>query len=160
MATMSFAWTLLGAGWAECRVEDSHGHAEACFSYISPAPEDFLSAVARLVLGTSEQRVQFRGEPDVFRWIFHQDRGQVTIRLLWAREETRPDETSTLIWISQQPVDTLARATIRAFDQLKTEHGDHDYLQQWRSPFPHQELEALRAARRTTLHKTTNTTDK
>lgn len=118
MSTMSFTWTLRPAGWVDCHVEDSRGRAEASVSYITPAPEEFLTAVARLVLGATEQRVQFQAEPRGFRWI----------------------------WTSRQPIDTLTRTVIRAFDQVENEHGEDGYLEHWRSPFPRHELEALRTA--------------
>jgi hypothetical protein len=154
MAALSLTWTLPGAGWANCHIEDPHGQADIIASYISPAPEELISAVARLVLGATEQRVQFNAEPTIYRWIFNQDRRQVHIRVFALPDETFPDAAGTLAWTSRQPVDTLARATVRAFDQVEQEHGEAGYLEQWRSPFPRQELEALRTAWRAARHST------
>jgi hypothetical protein len=153
MAAMSFTWTLRNAGWADCYVEDSQGRAEARVSYISNAAEDFLSAVTRLVLGATEQRVQFDAEPTASRWIFNQERGQVSIRLLSLPNQFLADEAGTSLWTSRQPIDTLARTVVRAFDQVEEEHGEAGYFEQWRSPFPRQQLEALRSAWRATEHE-------
>jgi hypothetical protein len=40
------------------QVADDHGEAEAIASYITDAPEEFLHAVARLVLGDEETRAE------------------------------------------------------------------------------------------------------
>jgi hypothetical protein len=147
---MSFTWTLLRAGWADCYVEDSSGKAKAHISYITRAPEEFLEAVTRLVLGAAEQRVQFEAEPNAFRWIFNQHQDHVDIRLFEVPDDTLPDTAGTTLWTSRQPTSTLARAVIRAFDQVEEEHGEDGYLERWRSPFPGHELDALRAAWRST----------
>jgi hypothetical protein len=143
---MSFTWTLRPGGWADCHVEDSRGHATARVSYITPAPEEFLSAVTRLVLGATEQRVQFKAEPQGFRWIFTRDHKEVDICLLELPYDTDPDASGTVIWASRQPIDTLARTVIRAFDHVEFDHSEDGYLEHWRSPFPRHELEALRTA--------------
>jgi hypothetical protein len=146
MAAMSFTWTLLRAGWADCYVEDASGKAKAHISYITRAPEEFLEAVSRLVLGAPEQRVQFEAEPNAFRWAFAQHQGQVDIRLFEVPDATLPDTAGTTLWTSRQPTSALAGAIIRAFDQVEEEHGEDSYFERWRSPFPHLELNALRAA--------------
>jgi hypothetical protein len=143
---MSFTWTLLRAGWADCYVEDASGKAKAHISYVTRAPEEFLEAVSRLVLGAAEQRVQFEAEPNAFRWIFNQHQGQVNIRLFEVPDDTLPDTAGTPLWTSRQPTSTLARAVLRAFDQVEEEHGEDGYFERWRSPFPRRELDALRVA--------------
>jgi hypothetical protein len=150
MAALSFTWTLRGAGWASCHIEDADGHAAAWVSYISQAPQELISVVTRLVLGATEQRVRFEAEPTTYRWLFNQDRGQVTIRLLEVPDGTLADEAGTLAWTSRQTIDTLARTIVRAFDRVEEEHGEAGYLEQWRSPFPRQQLDALRTAWRAT----------
>lgn len=150
MATMSFTWTLRRAGWVDCHVEDNDGQADTCISYITQAPEDFIAALTRLVLGATEQRVQFEAEPTAYRWIFTQAQGHVDIRLLEVPSDTLPDTSGTIIWTSLQPIDTLARTVIRAFDKVEQEHGEDGYHEHWRRPFPRQELEALRTAWRST----------
>jgi len=84
--------------------------------------------------------------------------GQVTIRLFEVPDEALTDEARTLLWTSRQPLDTLARTIVRAFDRVEEEHGEAGYLQQWRSPFPHQQLDALRTAWRGAQRKTCDTT--
>lgn len=145
-ASMSITWTLAGAGWAECRVEDMNGYADSSASYIGAGPESFICAVTSLVLGDTVKYADFYDEPGVFRWSFTRERSQVTIRLFWACDEARIWRDAELLWTTQQPLAVLARATIRAFDQVKQNHDDPDYLEQWRRPFPHEALEGLRTA--------------
>ncbi|MFI8504472.1 hypothetical protein ACIGFK_39115 [Streptomyces sp. NPDC085524] len=59
MSDMQLVWTLGGPGWADCTIADHQGEIEVTASYISPAPEDLLTAVTRLVTGAAETRLQF-----------------------------------------------------------------------------------------------------
>jgi len=143
---LAFTWTLQHAGWAECRVEDDRGAATAHVSYLTPAPEDLLTAVTRLVQGATAERVRFFAEPDGFRWLFARDGDQVGIRLLHLPQDTGPG--AAVAWTSRTSVDALSRAVLRAFDQVAFEHTEDGYRERWRRSFPRRELEALRAARR------------
>jgi hypothetical protein len=79
----------------------------------------------------------------------------VAIRLVEAPDSRTPENTGTVIWSSRQPITTLARTLVRAFDTVATEHGEAGYQTLWGRPFPRHELEALRAAWRTTTHPPT-----
>ncbi len=149
MAEMLLTWTLRDAGWADVAVTDHQTQADAAASYVSEAPEDLLTAVARLVLGEAETRVQFEAEPTAFRWILRRDGHDVAIRLLELADGRAPDNAGTEIWSSRQSVDTLARTVLRCFDQVAHQHGEDEYRRRWRRPFPRSELEALRTAWRT-----------
>ncbi|MDX2941264.1 hypothetical protein [Streptomyces caniscabiei] len=67
MSSLAITWTLGSHGWASVKVADELGEAEALASYITDAPEEFLYAVARLVLGDEDTRAEFEGEPQVYR---------------------------------------------------------------------------------------------
>ncbi|MFI5802069.1 hypothetical protein [Streptomyces sp. NPDC051561] len=73
---MRITWSLAGPGWADCTLEDPQAKVELTASYITSAPEEFLTAVARLVAGETETRAQFEAEPTAYRWIFYRDRGK------------------------------------------------------------------------------------
>jgi hypothetical protein len=146
MATMSITWTLSGTGWADCTVADDQAEAEATASYIGTAPEELLTAVARLVLGEKETRAQFEAEPTAFRWIFHREGTDVWIQLLELADSRKHDKAGTEIWSSWQTIDTLARAFIRGFEEIARKYGESGYHGKWKSPFPRLELEALRTA--------------
>ncbi|MGW4027476.1 hypothetical protein ACWEEL_40055, partial [Streptomyces sp. NPDC005009] len=73
MSSLTIAWTPHHHGWAFVEVADDHGEAEAIASYLTDAPEQFLYAVARLVLGDEDTRAELEGEPRVYRWFFHRD---------------------------------------------------------------------------------------
>jgi hypothetical protein len=133
---MSITWTLTGRGWAACLVRDDHTEAEVTASYITQAPDDLLEAVTSVVLRYGETRVQFEAEPTVFRWIFHRDGRDVWVRLL--------ELPVTEIWSSRQTVDTVARAFLRAFDDVAREYGHSRDRDKWGQPFPSTALERLR----------------
>ncbi|GAB3989784.1 hypothetical protein GCM10029978_115820 [Actinoallomurus acanthiterrae] len=143
---MSLTWTLAGRGWADCIVADDQAEAEATASYITTAPEDLLTAVARLILGEKETRAQFEAEPTTFRWMFHRDRNDVRVQLFELTDGAKRGRAGTELWSSRQTVDTVARAFIRAFDEVAHKYGETGYHDTWGHPFPRVELEALRAA--------------
>ncbi|MFF2119124.1 hypothetical protein ACFVXH_17535 [Kitasatospora sp. NPDC058184] len=149
MADLRLIWTLDGPGWADCRVTDGQNDAEVTASYITNAPEDLLTAIARLVSGEAETRAQFEAEPTAFRWIFYREGDDVWIRLLRLPDGARHDNAGTEIWSTQQDVDTVARAVIRCFDDAATKYGESGYRGKWGEHFPRTELEALRSLWRT-----------
>jgi hypothetical protein len=156
MAGMSLTWALEHHGWARCLVADERAEAEAIVSYVTAGPEQLLTAVARLVHGAEETRAEFEAEPDVYRWIFQRAGGEVSIRLLHVPDHPLPDEAGETIWSSRQPVDTLARVVVRAFDAVATAYGEAGYKTAWGRAFPRFELDALRSAWRTARSGTTS----
>jgi hypothetical protein len=146
MTGMSLAWRLTGRGWADCTVADDRAEAEATASFISDAPEELLTAVARLIAGETETRVQFEAEPTVYRWIFCREGDDARVRLLQLADGSKHDKDGTEIWSSWQTTDALARAVIRGFDEAAYSYGESEYHGTWGRPFPRFELEALRNA--------------
>lgn len=67
MASLAITWTLLSHGWASVMVADEYGQGEAIASYVTDGPEQFLYAIARLVLGDVDTRAELEGEPQVYR---------------------------------------------------------------------------------------------
>jgi hypothetical protein len=156
MTSLTLTWTVHDHGWATCVVADQTAEAEALVSYVTEGPEQFLSAVARAVLGATESRAEFEAEPTAYRWIFQRIQAHVDIRLLVLSRRELPDESGDVIWTSRQPIQVLARAVIRAFDAVLTEHGEDGYQANWGRPFPTLELNALRTAWRTHVDHPTN----
>lgn len=132
-------WTVR-AGWADVRVADRAAEARILASYVSPAPEHFLGAVAHLLLGDVEAAVVFEAEPAVHRWRFTREGHFADIRLTEHPDDRRP---GVEIWSTRQRLGTLARVTVRCFDAVARQ-GEADYEREWRRPFPRFELEALR----------------
>ncbi|MFF9244518.1 hypothetical protein ACF1AY_35270 [Streptomyces sp. NPDC014776] len=151
-ASLRISWTLGAHGWADCTLEDHHGKAELTASYITNAPEQFLTAVARLVAGETETRAQFEAEPTAYRWIFYREGKDIWIRVLELRDGSDHDNKGTEIWSSQLGIDQLARAVIRCFDEVAQTHGESGYRGKWGEHFPRTELEALRRLWRTHQH--------
>ncbi|MFB7290973.1 hypothetical protein [Actinacidiphila glaucinigra] len=149
MASLAITWTLRHHGWAFIRVADDHGESEVFASYVTDGPEQFLHAIARLVGGDEDARAEFEGEPQVYRWFFHRDGSDVDIRLVEAKDLRAPDSSGTVLWSGRHDATALARAAVRAFDQVAHELGEEGYASQWGRPFPRAELEAVRTGMRT-----------
>jgi len=141
---MRMTWVLDGRGWATCTVEDHQAKAEVSVSYISNAPEDLLTAVARLLTGQAETRAQFEAEPTAYRWIFYRQVDDVWICLLELPDGRAPDNKGTEIWSGRLGIDALGRAVIRCFDEVARTYGESGYRGTWGEHFPRIELEALR----------------
>ncbi|MFE9768888.1 hypothetical protein ACFYPC_30970 [Streptomyces sp. NPDC005808] len=151
-AGIRITWTLGAHGWADCVIEDDQAKAELTASYISSAPEEFLTAVARLVAGETEARAQFEAEPTAYRWIFYREAVDVWIRLLELRRGSDHDNRGTEIWSFQLPIDALARTVVRCFDEVSRTYGESAYRGKWGEHFPRTELEALRRLRHAHRH--------
>ncbi|MFC9161909.1 hypothetical protein ACFTZ8_13860 [Streptomyces fungicidicus] len=148
MKSLAITWTLRSHGWAFVKVADDQGEAEVIASYVTDGPEQFLYAVARLVLGDRETRAELEGEPQVYRWFFHRDGSKVDIRLVVADDDQAPDSSGTVLWSGRHTLAALARSAVRAFDPITRELGEEAYAAQWGRPFPRNELEVLRTAMR------------
>jgi hypothetical protein len=148
MSSLTIIWTPHNHGWAFVKVADNHGEAQAITSYLTDAPEQFLNAASRLVLGDKGTRAELKGEPQVYRWFFHRDGTVVDVRLVLADDTRAPDSSGTVLWSGRHTVTALARSVVRAFDRIDDEQGEESYEAQWGRPFPRTELEALRTAMR------------
>ncbi|MDX2815512.1 hypothetical protein ABZ312_20470 [Streptomyces sp. NPDC006207] len=149
---MRITWTLAGSGWADCTLEDRQTKVELTASYISNAPEELLTAVARLVAGETETRAQFEAEPTAYRWIFYREGKDTWVRVLELRDGSDHDNKGTEIWSSRLSIHQLARAVIRCFDEVAQTDGESGYRGKWGEHFPRTELEALRRLWRTHRH--------
>jgi hypothetical protein len=143
-ADVRMTWTLEGRGWADCTIENHQAKAELTASYITNAPEDLLTALARLVAGQSEARAQFEAEPTAYRWILCRQVDDIRVRVLELRDGSDHDNRGTEIWSAQLSVDALVRAVIRCFDEVARSYGESSYHSKWGEHFPRTELEALR----------------
>jgi hypothetical protein len=127
VADLRITWTLAGRGWADCTVATKTATVELTASYISSAPEDLLTAVARLVAGETQTRAQFEAEPTAFRWIFYRDGDDAWLRLLELRDGRGHDNAGIELLSGPLSVDGLARAVVRCFDEVATVHGESGY---------------------------------
>ncbi|WP_414504993.1 hypothetical protein [Streptomyces sp. NEAU-L66] len=146
-ADFRITWTLAGHGWADCTVEANAVKLDLTASYISSAPEDLLTAVARLVAGETETRAQFEAEPTAFRWIFYREEDALWLRLLELRRGGDHDNAGTELWSGALSVDALARAVVRCFDEVADVYGESGYRGKWGEHFPRDALETLRRIR-------------
>ncbi|MFC8230863.1 hypothetical protein [Streptomyces sp. NPDC057287] len=137
-------WTPAGSGWADCTLEDHRTKVVLAASDITGAPEELLTAVARLLAGEPETRAQFEAEPTAYRWIFYREGVDTWTRVLELRHGSDHDNKGTEIWSGQLGIDQLARSVIRCFDEVAQTYGESGYRGKWGEHFPRTELEALR----------------
>ncbi|WP_216677926.1 hypothetical protein [Streptomyces sp. MNP-20] len=141
---MRITWTLGAHGWADCTVADQQVEAVLTASHISNAPEEFLTAAARIVVGEKETRAQFEAEPTAYRWICYREGEEVWVRVLELRRGSDHDNKGMEIWSAQLSIDAFVRAVIRCFDEVAQSYGESTYRGKWGEHFPRTELEALR----------------
>lgn len=146
MTGLRLRWLLTGPGWAQCVVGDDRAEVELRVSYLTPAPEELLVGITRLLLTETEVRVDFQAEPTVYRWTFHRADDQVSMRLLQLPGQDWPGRTEQEIWSTRQDLATVVRAVIRCFDDVLHTYGVSGYRGEWGDDFPGAELEALRSA--------------
>jgi len=150
-ASLSFAWTVSGCGWADCAVADRDGELEFVVSHLTDAPTELIVGVTRVVLGpATDVRVVFEAEPNGYRWEFDRDGSEVDMRIVAFADTAARNRPGDVLWESRQPVETLARCVLLGFDRVVADLGEDGWLGQWRRPFPRRELEALRLAWRGT----------
>jgi hypothetical protein len=149
---LRIAWRLDGHGWADCTVTDHRAVVVLTASHITSAPEELLTASARLIAGETETRAQFEAEPTAARWIFYREDEHVRVRVLELRNGGHHDNKGTEVWSGHCTVDELARAVIRCFDDVARTYGESGYRGKWGEHFPRTELEALRRLRNERRH--------
>jgi hypothetical protein len=146
VTALSIVWALHHHGWADCVVSDGQAEVTLVASYVRAGPRTLIQAATRLLAGAPRAVAEFEAEPQEYRWHFIREEDQVAMRILLLPDSGLPDEAGTEIWASRQPLDTLARAVIRCFDDVLHRLGLEEYERQWGYPFPSEDLERLRAA--------------
>ncbi|WP_126643468.1 hypothetical protein [Embleya hyalina] len=147
-ASLSFTWTLSGAGWADCVIADANAEAQMLVSYVTPAPEELIGAVTRLALGESgDHKVMFEAEPNGFLWHLSPDGDAVEIRIVEYPDTSRRSRPGAVLWEARHPIEVVARCVLRGFDRVDADRGEDGWYADWKRPFPRRELEQLRRAR-------------
>jgi hypothetical protein len=146
MAGLTFTWALRHQGWAFCTIADDHGQAEAIASDVTGGPEYLLQAIASIARGAATARAEFEAEGTVFRWFFTRDGSETEARLVQADERSSPDSEGTIIWSGSYPIDVIAGAILKGFDQAVSQLGEDGYKSQWGRAFPRGDVEVLRTA--------------
>ncbi|MGW5317862.1 hypothetical protein [Nocardia thailandica] len=157
MTSMSITWELEAKRLARVEVSDEHATLVLAARATTYAPEDLLGAVYDMVCcGEDDVRFVFETETIAYAWLFNRSGGTVAIRVLRLPTWDAPDEVGTELWVSDQPVEVLAEATITCFRQLATRYSPRQYLETWCESFPDEHLgrleyslAELQAARRT-----------
>lgn len=146
--SISFAYDLVGSGWAECTVAVDETHATVTASYLSDAFGDLLGAVIRIVEGQPEATASFAEEPGEYRWrLFRKEPDRLLIRVLefpqlWGN---RPDEEGRVLFEAECRLRTFAGAVLAESQRLLEKHGPEGYLGMWhKHGFPLEKQEKLR----------------
>jgi hypothetical protein len=146
--SVSFAYHLVGRGWAECTVAIAERHATMTASYLSDAFGDLLGAVIRVVEGQPEAMASFAEEPGEYRWrFFRKEPDRVLIRVLDFPElwSDRPDEEGKILIEAECRLRTFAGAVLSESQRLLAKHGREGYLGMWHQhEFPVDKQERLR----------------
>jgi hypothetical protein len=144
----SFAYHLVGSGWAECTVAVDEQHPTVTASYLSDAFGDLLGAVIRIVEGQPEATASFAEEPGEYRWrFFRKEPDRLLIRVLdfpqlWG---DRPDEEGKVLFEAECRLRTFAGAVLAESQRLLEKHGPEGYLGMWHEhEFPLDKREKLR----------------
>ncbi len=132
--SVSFAYHLVGGGWAECTIAIDELHATMTASYLSDAFGDLLGAVIRVVEGQPEATASFTEEPGEYRWrFFRKGPDRLLIRVLdfpglWS---DRPDEEGQVLFEAECRLRTFAGAVLSESQRLLEKHGPEGYLALW-----------------------------
>ncbi len=132
--SVSFAYHLVGSGWAECTIAIDEQHATMTASYLSDAFGDLLGAVIRMVEGQPEATASFAEEPGEFRWrFFRKEPDRLIVRILGFQElwEDRPDEEGKVLFEAECRLRTFAGAVLSESQRLLAKHGREGYLGMW-----------------------------
>jgi hypothetical protein len=145
--SVSFAYQLVGSGWAECTITVNEKHSTMTASYLSDAFGDLLGAVIRMVEGQPEATASFAEEPGEFRWrFFRKEPDRLLIRILdlpqlWG---DRPDEEGKVLFQAECRLRTFAGAVLSQSQRLLEKHGPEEYYGMWHHDFPLEKQEGLR----------------
>lgn len=145
---VSFAYHLVGCGWAECTIAIEEKRATMTASYLSDAFGDLLGAVVRMVEGQPEATASFADEPREYRWRFiRKQPDRLIVRILdfpqlWGN---RSDEEGKVMFEAECRLRTFAGAVLAESQRLLEKHGPEGYLDMWRhNEFPLEKHERLR----------------
>jgi hypothetical protein len=146
--TVSFAYHLVGTGWAECTIAIDELQATTTASYLSDAFGDLLGAVIRMVEAQPEATASFAEEPGEYRWrFFRKEPDRLLIRILdfpqlWGG---LPDEEGKVLFEADCRLRTFAGAVLSESQRLLEKHGCEGYLRLWHEhEFPVERQEMLR----------------
>jgi hypothetical protein len=146
--SVSFAYHLVGSGWAECTITVDEQHATLTASYLSDALGNLLSAVLRMVEGQPEATASFDEEPGEYRWrFFHKEPDRLLVRIL-AFPQLWGDQTDIegeVVFEAECRLSTFAGSVLSGSQRLLEKHGPEGYLGLWHQhEFPLAKLNELR----------------
>jgi len=145
--SVSFAYHLGGAGWAECTISVDEQHVTILASYLSDALADLLDAVTRMAEGQAAAVASFAEEPGEYRWRFTRiEPDRLGIRVLEFPQlwRNRPDDEGKVLFDAECRLRTFAGAVLSESQRLFETHGLEGYLGMWRRDFPLEKQERLR----------------
>jgi hypothetical protein len=146
--SVSFAYHLVGRGWAECTIAVDEQVATITASYLSDAFGDLLGAVVRIVEGQAGATASFAEEPGGYRWrFFRKEPDRLLIRILEFAQSwgDLADEEGKVLFEAECRLRTFAGAVLSESQRLLEKHGPDGYLGFWvNHDFPLEKQERLR----------------
>jgi len=134
-----------GRGWIEFKITDSVVDIGIAASYISDAPQNFISCINSLVEGAASASCRIQSEPMEFRIIFSHADSNMSIKILEFDQSfsRMPDQSGRLVFEGTDDLIRFAKRIIQQFNGLKAIYGMDGYQETWGYPFPDKQLNRL-----------------
>lgn len=144
---MEFSYKLTGTGWGEATITDDSTQVVLRTSYLSDVLSELLSAVGSLLQGASHAECSWLEEPGEWRWMFDQDDGQISLRILGFDDGwfPQPEDQGTVVFETADSVRDLSTAIVRGVEAVLDEYGEQGYERRWvEHPFPTYALDLVK----------------
>jgi hypothetical protein len=148
---VDFNYRLTGTGWAEAVVRSGDDIATVTVSYLTDdALGDLLAACRAGLYGPlGEASCSWQEEPGEYVWTIRRNDDSASVCVEWYGEwrELLAGQPAETRFEATVPVRELSEAIAAAAERVLAQYGEDGYLETWAGdPFPHGELERLRAA--------------
>lgn len=134
-----------GRGWIEFEITDSVVDFGIAASYISDAPQDFISCLNSLIDGAASASYRIQSEPTEYRFVFsHSDSNLSMMILEFDQPFSRmPDQSGHIVFEGKEDIIRFTKRIIQQFNSLKATYGMIEYQEIWGYPFPDNQLNRL-----------------
>lgn len=147
-----------GRGWIEFKITDFAVDIGIAASYISDAPQDFISCINSLIEGAASATCRIQSEPTEYRIVFsHGDSNMSMMILEFDQSFSRmPDQSGRIVFKGTEDLIRFTKRIIQQFNSLKATYGMDRYQETWGYPFPDNQLNRLsRSLEKYGIQKTT-----
>lgn len=134
-----------GRGWIEFEITDYKVDICIAASYISDAPQDFISCTKSLIEGATSASCRIQSEPMEYRIVFSHADSSMSIKIFEFNQSfsRMPDQSGHLVFEGTEDLIRFAKRIIQQFNSLKATYGMDGYQKTWGYPFPDNQLNRL-----------------